>query len=121
MKIVDIETGEGIPYATYIVTPPNGETIGGEADANGMLGDAFFNGYLGSQVTFSSAGYKPLTWSVNTALNMGEIELERSGALSEVFVTATRKIKENPGMTAVILVAIVLLIIYRKKVLSLFK
>lgn len=119
MYVQDASTGQGIPFASFVVSHPNGGSTAGAADEKGHINDYDLNNFTGGAVEFSSAGFISKTMSVNTAINLGGVELDEGGALAEVFVTAARKAKQNPGTIIIVLASIVVIIIFRKKLLSL--
>lgn len=121
MQVTDYSTGSPIPYATVSVAIPGLPDVGIATDGNGELPNSWLNPFLGRDITISSAGYKSKTVSANSLINLGGVELEEGGSLPEVFVTAIRKVKENPKTVIAIVLVVVLVIVFRKQIFGLLK
>ena len=121
MVVKNSTTGEGISYANWTVYNGAGqEVVSGEADSKGNVSNGNFSGLSGT-VKFTAAGYQENDVDATDAASADFINLLESGNLPAVVFTAIRKVKSNPAILLILVAVVVLTIVYRKKIFSLFK
>ena len=118
MQIVNARTGEAIPFASVIAYGNNGNQLAGtQADSNGNVNTGFLAALsIAGYTTVSAAGYQTEQLNTTEILSSNQIALREGVALDEVVITASRKIRENPGTFLIILAVLILAYSYRKQI-----
>ena len=97
-RILDANTGQGIPYATIEVTDDMG-TFAGAATTSGVTGNFALDSLMmreGSFLRITSSGYKPVSIPFSEYSNISEFKLIPDYiTLDPVVITAKKKVTSN--------------------------